>query len=89
MSNADVLCKARAIETQTNKEEMDRQQVKQSFYKTEITPEIRLSNKGLLKTVLPPYRAGDFRNVSILSSITKAQVVAAPALWLEQKWLHD
>ncbi|EEC47374.1 predicted protein [Phaeodactylum tricornutum CCAP 1055/1] len=59
MSNADVLRKARAIETQTTEEEMDRQQVKQSFYETEITPEIRLSYEGLLKKVLPPYRAGD------------------------------
>jgi hypothetical protein len=59
MSTADVLRRATAIQTQTTEEAMEAKKVKKTFYETELTPEIRLSYEGLLKKVLPPYKAGD------------------------------
>ena len=59
MTNADILKKARAIETQLTEEEVEAQQKRVSFYEAELTPEIRLSYEGLLKKVMPPYKAGD------------------------------
>lgn len=59
MSNADILRKARAIETQMSEEELEEQQKKKNFYEQELTAEIKLSYENLLKKVLPPYKPGE------------------------------
>jgi hypothetical protein len=62
MSTTDILKKANAIDTA----EMDlardvskNAKKKKTFYETELTPEIRLSYEGLLKRVMPPFKAGE------------------------------
>jgi hypothetical protein len=58
MTTADILKKARQIQTASSDEETTKKKPKVSFYESEITPEIRLSYEPLLKKVLPPYKAG-------------------------------
>ena len=61
LSNTEVLKKAQNIDTAASGdvEAVREEKKKDSFYDQEITPEIRLSYEGLLKKVLPPYKAGD------------------------------
>ena len=59
MSTAEVLQKAKEIQTAGMDETSKDDEKKESFYDTELTPEIRLSYETLLKTVMPPYKAGD------------------------------
>jgi hypothetical protein len=59
MSNADVLKRARQIQTASIEDDtVTVKKQKTTFYESELTPEIRLSYESLLKKVLPPYKAG-------------------------------
>jgi hypothetical protein len=70
MSDTDVLRKAQSIDSKQQyggAVPVAPEPVKISFYDSALTPEIRMSYEGLLKKLVPPYRAGD----------TTASVVAA------------
>lgn len=60
MSTSDILKKAAAIEKGemgvTSEQKVNK---KNSFYDSELTPEIRLSYESLLKKVMPPYKGGE------------------------------
>lgn len=62
MSGTDVLKRAAAVDSAgvdaMVKENSD-DDVKQTFYEKELTPEIRTSYEDMCSKVLPPYRAGD------------------------------
>ena len=58
ISNAEVLQKAELIaKGDLGESSVDAE--KKSFYEEEITDEVRLSYDGLLKSVMPPYKAGE------------------------------
>jgi len=66
LSNADVLRKARGIDTggisdtsSDGQGSFKQQQSNESFLDTALTPEIRMSYDELLRKVLPPYKPGD------------------------------
>jgi hypothetical protein len=58
MSTAEILKRATQIQTASSDQGETIKKKKQSFYESELTPEIRLSYEPLLKKVLPPYKAG-------------------------------
>jgi hypothetical protein len=59
MSNTDVLKMASGIDAATSLDADTLEEQKKSFYEQALTPEIRMSYEKMLKTVLPPYKAGD------------------------------
>jgi hypothetical protein len=60
LTNAEILKKATAIQTQVTETELEeRKEKKKNFYEQELTAEIRLSYESLLKKVLPPYKSGE------------------------------
>jgi len=62
MSDTDVLRKAGTLDNakiKTAMEESAREEKRQTFYDTEITPEIRASYETLLSKILPPHKPGE------------------------------
>jgi len=61
LTSREVLEKASAIDTAGagDVKAIQDEKKKVSFYDQQLTPEIRLSYEGLLKKVLPPYKAGE------------------------------
>ncbi|KAL7555531.1 hypothetical protein ACA910_006119 [Epithemia clementina (nom. ined.)] len=67
MSNAEVLQKAEMIAKGERGEKVEKA-AKKSFYEQEITPEIRLSYDKLLKSLLPPYKAGETAETVVVNN---------------------
>ena len=58
LSDAEVLQKATSIGVSASESEAIEEK-KQTFYETDISPEIRMSYEGLLQKLLPPYNPGE------------------------------
>jgi hypothetical protein len=59
MSNADVLRKASSIQAAQMDVDVVKKVERKNFFEEELTPEIRMSYEGMMKKLLPPYKAGD------------------------------
>mmetsp|Transcript_58481 Transcript_58481/g.143042 ORF Transcript_58481/g.143042 Transcript_58481/m.143042 type:complete len:558 (-) Transcript_58481:232-1905(-) len=75
LSNTDLLRKAAAIDNANisaeDREEASKSNKKKSFFEQELTPEIRMSYDSQLKTLLPPYKAGETPETVVASNYDK------------------
>mmetsp|Transcript_58480 Transcript_58480/g.143038 ORF Transcript_58480/g.143038 Transcript_58480/m.143038 type:complete len:540 (-) Transcript_58480:201-1820(-) len=75
LSNTDLLRKAAAIDNANisaeDREQASKSNKKKSFFEQELTPEIRMSYDSQLKTLLPPYKAGETPETVVATNYDK------------------